>query len=75
MVAIGPPGLSQIRPLPWPAPLTRGFCKGLRDRTWHVLRAIDRSETDIVFPPFRRLERIFVCPDPASCLGSRGENT
>ena len=26
IVAIGPPGLSQIRPLVWPAPLTRGFC-------------------------------------------------
>ena len=33
------------------------FFKGLRDRTWHVPRATDRSESvTIVFPPFRRIK-------------------
>ena len=34
------------------------FCKGLRDRTWHVPCATNRSQTRaIVFLPFQRIER------------------
>ena len=49
MSAISPPSLSRIHVLVLLAPLaTSFFCKGLRDRTWHVARATDWSETGII---------------------------
>ena len=43
VLPIGPPNLSRIRPLVWPAALTKDFCKSLRDRTWHVPRVTNCS--------------------------------
>ena len=74
MVAISSPSLSGIRTLA----CTLGynfFCKGLRGHMWHAPRAPCWPETGIiVFPLFRRIECLFVRPDPTSRSGSRGEN-
>ena len=76
IVPISSQSLSRIRLLVWPAPLIRVlFCKGLRDRTWHVPQLIRVYINDtIVFPTFRRVERIFARPDQTSRSGFRCEN-
>ena len=75
IVAISPPSWRRIHPLVWTKPLTRHFCKGLHDHTWHIPSATDRSETNsIIFPAFRRIERISTRPDPPSRSDSRGKD-
>ena len=83
MVAISPPSLSRIRPFVWPAPWATIFCKGLRNRTWHVLvQLIGPKPISSSFRPFGASNEYSLVPirpavraPEAKMLGQTGRQT